>query len=256
MSKEDNKKYYWLKLDKDFFKRHDITIIESMPNGKDYILFYLKLLCESTSHEGYLRFSPTIPYNVEMLASLTKTNIDVVRSAIKIFTELGMMAFLDDGTLYLEAVQKMIGSETQGAIRKREQRRLASSGGLGDIVPDCPPLVPNCPIEIDKDIEIEKEIELKDIRNEMSNIGAQAHDMEESDDSIDDFDYSVIPDKWDIEKSTIAVSLKVKMIKGETLTQDQFKFLNAFLEVSSKNNEPEENNLGPTQMVDIDNIVS
>ena len=39
-----DKKYYWLKLKKDFFKRHDIQIIENMPNGKDYVLFYLKLL--------------------------------------------------------------------------------------------------------------------------------------------------------------------------------------------------------------------
>ena len=48
MASNDKKKYFWLKLDKDFFKRHDIRIVESMPNGKDYILFYLKLLCEST----------------------------------------------------------------------------------------------------------------------------------------------------------------------------------------------------------------
>ena len=47
-----NKKYYWLKLKKDFFKRHDIQIIENMPNGKDYVLFYLKLLVESVDHEG------------------------------------------------------------------------------------------------------------------------------------------------------------------------------------------------------------
>ena len=31
-----DKRYYWLKLKRDFFKRHDIRIIEDMPNGKDY----------------------------------------------------------------------------------------------------------------------------------------------------------------------------------------------------------------------------
>ena len=31
-----SKTFYWLKLKRDFFKRHDIQIIESMPNGKDY----------------------------------------------------------------------------------------------------------------------------------------------------------------------------------------------------------------------------
>ena len=56
------KKYYWLKLKRDFFKRHDIKIIEAMPNGKEYSLFYLKLLCESVDHEGSLRFSEQIPW--------------------------------------------------------------------------------------------------------------------------------------------------------------------------------------------------
>lgn len=151
MASIDNKKYYWLKLDKDFFKRHDIKIVESMKNGKDYILFYLKLLCESTSHEGYLRFSPTIPYSEDMLATVTDTNIDVVRSAIKIFTTLGMMRVMDDGTLYLEQVEKMIGSETGAAVRKRQERAV---GTIGDKQGQCPQEIE---IDIDKELEIDKE---------------------------------------------------------------------------------------------------
>ena len=94
-------KYFWLRMNKDFFKRHDIRIIESMPNGKDYILFYLKLLCESVDHEGNLRFSESIPYNEEMLSTITNTNVDIVRSAIKCFTSLNMMELLDDGTYFM-----------------------------------------------------------------------------------------------------------------------------------------------------------
>lgn len=154
MATIDNKKYYWLKLDKDFFKRHDIKIVESMKNGKDYVLFYLKLLCESTSHEGYLRFSPTIPYSEDMLATLTDTNIDVVRPAVKIFTSLGMMEFLDDGTLYLEMVDRMIGSETGAAVRKRRERNEKKL--IGDNQGQCPQEID---IEIDKELDIEKDKE-------------------------------------------------------------------------------------------------
>lgn len=155
MASIDNKKYYWLKLDKDFFKRHDIKIVESMKNGKDYILFYLKLLCESTSHEGYLRFSPTIPYSEDMLATVTDTNIDVVRSAIKIFITLGMMRVMDDGTLYLEQVEKMIGSETGAAVRKRQERAV---GTIGDKQGQCPQEIE---IDIDKELEIDKEKDIE-----------------------------------------------------------------------------------------------
>lgn len=169
MSDNDKKRYYWLKLDKDFFKRHDIKIIEKMPNGKDYILFYLKVLCESTSHEGYLRFSETIPYNEEMLATITDTNIDIVRSAVKIFTELKMMTVMDDGTYYFEQVQKMIGSETGSAARQREYREKKSLQiGMNATMSQQCRLEKDIDIEIDKDKELDIEKELLE-RNEINN---------------------------------------------------------------------------------------
>ena len=116
------RKFYWLKLQKDFFKRHDIKIIKAMPNGKDYVIFYLTLLLESLDHEGELRFSDTIPYNDEMLAIVTDTNIDIVRSAMKILTELNMVEMLDDATIYMTEVNKMLGCETKWAEKKRTYR--------------------------------------------------------------------------------------------------------------------------------------
>ena len=118
----DDKKYFWLKLKRDFFKRHDIRIIEDMPNGKEYILFYLKLLCESVDHEGSLRFSETIPYNDNMLSTITNTNVDIVRNAIKIFSELKMMELLDDGTIFMQECQKMIGSAANNDNANRVRR--------------------------------------------------------------------------------------------------------------------------------------
>lgn len=117
-----DKKFYWLKLNKDFFKQHEITVIEGMHNGKDYILFYLKLLCESLSHDGNLRFSDEIPYDEEMLANLTHTNIDIVRVAVQLFTKLHMMEILDDGTLFMNRVREITGSETKWAKYKRIER--------------------------------------------------------------------------------------------------------------------------------------
>ena len=117
-----DKRYYWLKLKRDFFKRHDIRISEAMPNGKDYILFYLKLLCESIDHDGNLRFSEKIPYSETMLATLTDTNVDIVRSAIKVFSELGMMEVLDDGTYFMSEVERLVGLETDWAVKKRIYR--------------------------------------------------------------------------------------------------------------------------------------
>lgn len=143
-------KFYWLKLKRDFFKRHDIRIIESMPNGKDYVLFYLKLLLESIDHEGELRFSDTVPYNENMLSVITDTNIDVVRAAMKLFIELKMIEVLDDSTIFMSEVQKLTGSETKWAEKKRRSRLK------GDNVPQ---LSTPCPPDVRQEIEKEKETE-------------------------------------------------------------------------------------------------
>ena len=146
------KKYYWLRLKRDFFKRHDIRIIEAMPNGKDYILFYLKLMVESVDHEGALRFSETIPYNEDMLATITNTNVDIVRCAMKLFRDLNMVEILDDATIYMNEVQALIGSETKWAEKKRLYRQKE------DNVPQLSaPCLPDVRQEIETDKEIESE---------------------------------------------------------------------------------------------------
>lgn len=129
MEQTVEKRYYWLKLNQNFFQRQEIEIVEAMPSGKDYVLFYLKLLCLSISHEGELRFSETIPYNDSMLSTLTRTDIETVRAAVKVFRELGLMEILDDGALFMKEVQWMIGSASasEGALRvarHRERKRL------------------------------------------------------------------------------------------------------------------------------------
>ena len=158
----ENKKYYWLKLKRDFFKRHDVRIIEEMPNGKDYILFYLKLLLESIDHEGELRFSETIPYNEQMLSVVTNTNIDIVRAALSIFTELKMIEVYDDMTIYMNEVQKLIGSETADAQRKRRARKAQKLLEDTNKSGQCPDIVQNCPPEKEIYKELHKELKKED----------------------------------------------------------------------------------------------
>lgn len=151
----ETKKYYWLKLKRDFFKRHDIRIIEEMENGKDYILFYLKMLLESIDHEGELRFSETIPYNEKMLSVITNTNIDIVRCALKVFAELKMIEIFDDSTIYMAEVKKLTGSETEFAQKKREYRqKLLETKQNEDNVET---KKDNVRQEIEKELEIDKD---------------------------------------------------------------------------------------------------
>ena len=118
----DNKRFYWLKLRRDFFKRHDIKILESMPQGKEYVLFYIKLLAESVDHGGELRFNETIPYTADMLAAVTDTNTEVVDKALDNLKTLGLLVVADDGTMSLPYAVKLIDSCADNDNARRQAR--------------------------------------------------------------------------------------------------------------------------------------
>ena len=94
-----------------------------MPNGKDYVLFYMKMLCESVDHEGNLRFSEKIPYTPEMLATITNTNVDVVKTAMDLLKELGLLEVKEDETIFMTELPEMVGSETGMAQYMRDKRK-------------------------------------------------------------------------------------------------------------------------------------
>jgi len=153
----EEKRYYWLKLKRDFFKRHDIQIVESMPNGKDYVLFYLKLLAESIDHEGMLRFNELIPYSEQMLSTITNTNIDIVRSAIVVLKQLDLIEVLDDQTIFVKDTKKMLGEGSSTSRVRQFRERKAQLKLVENVTVTLHETLHETQIEK----EIEKEIEIK-----------------------------------------------------------------------------------------------
>lgn len=149
------KKYYWLKLKEDFFEQDDIKLLEGIPNGKDYIIFYLKLLCKSLKDGGNLRYKGVFPYTPEMLASTTGTNIDIVHGAIEKLKALSMIDVLDDGALFMLDVENMTGQETAAAERMRRKR--AKEIKSVTMLQECSEKFIDIDIEKEKDKELEKE---------------------------------------------------------------------------------------------------
>lgn len=157
----DNKKYYYLKLRDNFFDNDDIAILESMPDGILYSNILLKLYLRSLKNNGKLMFNDRIPYNAQMLSTITRQPIAVVEKAVGIFKEMGLIEVLDNGAIYMLDIQNFIGSSNTEADRKREYRRkIALEKGQkllghlsGQMSDEHPP-------ELEIEIEIEKEIEI------------------------------------------------------------------------------------------------
>ena len=157
----DNKKYYYLRLKDNFFDSDELKILESMKDGYLYSNILLKLYLRSLKNDGKLVVNDRIPYNAEMLASVTGHQIGTVKQALSIFKDLGLIDVLENGAIYMLDIQNFIGKGSSEADRKREYRQRIETDrtnvqtNLRQISEKSPPEIE---IELEKDIEIEKEI--------------------------------------------------------------------------------------------------
>lgn len=122
-----DKKYYWLKLPRNFFGKHYIKILRAKENGELLVLFYMWMLTEAIDHEGRLRYSEDIPYDEEMLAEASGFALHIVTQALQQFTKLQLVITESDGTLFMPKSIEMIGSESTSAQRVREYRERKNS---------------------------------------------------------------------------------------------------------------------------------
>ncbi|HEM6411838.1 TPA: phage replisome organizer N-terminal domain-containing protein [Streptococcus suis] len=144
----DNKKYYYLKLKDNFFESDEAIILESLPDGYIYSNILLKLYLRSLKNNGLLMFNDLIPYNAQMLATITRHHVGVIEKAMQIFQQLRLIEIMDNGAIYMTNIQNFVGQSSTNADRMRESRRQLQ-------------MLNKCAPEIELEKELEKELELE-----------------------------------------------------------------------------------------------
>jgi len=121
----NNKKYYWLKLMKDFFQQKEIKKLRKIAGGDTYVLIYLKLMLLSINNNStiyYERLDDTFEEQLALEIDEEQTNISVVIS----FCIANNMIIVNNDEYLIVAAQNLTGSETASAERKRNQREKES----------------------------------------------------------------------------------------------------------------------------------
>lgn len=120
------KRYYWMKLKEDFMTSDTVDYFMSLPNGANYVVLY-QLLCLKTINTGG-RLSRQIgeiiiPYDVAKIQRDTKWfTTDTVRVAMELYKKFGLIYEDMDGVLVLADHNNLVGSETNWAQQKRNQK--------------------------------------------------------------------------------------------------------------------------------------
>lgn len=147
----DNKKYYWLKLKENFFDEKTTKFLRRLPDGDKLVITYLKMQLKSLKADGLLKYDRLMPSCEEELALILDEDVNIVKFTIQALLQSNVIEILDDNSIYMIAMQELIGKESQSAERVRrfrENKKLALQ---------CNTNVPMCNTEIEKEIELELE---------------------------------------------------------------------------------------------------
>lgn len=157
----ENTRYFYIKLKKDFFSEPKIFALESEKNGFLYSNVYLKLCLLSMNTNGCLMISENRPYTEQDIANLTRHKLSVVKKALEILQEFGLIEIVKpSGEIILSQIPELVGKSSTEADRKRKQRaKKAENDGQnkgqseGQMSADCPAHIE---IELNTEIELEK----------------------------------------------------------------------------------------------------
>lgn len=123
----DNKKYYYMRLKENFFDTNEMKILESLQDGYKYSNILLKLYLMSLPGDGKLMINDRIPYNTQMIATITRHSVGDVEKALRIFRDLGLIEVLESGAIYMLDIQNYIGKSSTEADRQRSyQNRITT----------------------------------------------------------------------------------------------------------------------------------
>lgn len=124
------KRYYWIKLKKEFLTGDAIEYLMSHERGSDYVVLYLQLCTATINTSGRLESrigEMIIKFDVDRIQREGRYfPRETVEKALDLYKRIGLIYEEQDGTLIITDYSEMVGSETDWAAQKRRQKGMES----------------------------------------------------------------------------------------------------------------------------------
>lgn len=156
-----SKRYYWLKLQKDFFIQPKIKKLRKIAGGDTYTIIYLKMQLLSLNNGGKLFFDGIEESFSEEIALTIDEDPDNVKVTVQYLLSQGLIEPCSETEFLMTETQSLICSESESAERVRASRKNKALQ-CNTNVTECNNNVQKCNTDIDIDIEIENRDRVRD----------------------------------------------------------------------------------------------
>lgn len=116
----------WIKIATGIFDDEKILLIESMPEADAIIVIWFKLLtlAGKQNNDGIFILNDKIPYTEEMLSTIFRRPLQIVRLALNVFEQFGMIKIVNE-TITIPNWEKHQNIDGLDKIREQNRKRVA-----------------------------------------------------------------------------------------------------------------------------------
>jgi predicted phage replisome organizer len=119
----------WIKVATDIFNDQKVKIIETMPEGKTFVLIWIKLLTEAgkANDGGYVHLDDESAYTIEELSVIFREPVDVVERALALLSSkrFKLIELEEDGRIYISKWEKHQNIDGMDRVREQTKKRMA-----------------------------------------------------------------------------------------------------------------------------------
>lgn len=136
------KKYYWLKLPKDFFDMKEVRYLRLKEYGEIYVIIYLKLLLMSLETNGQIKFEHYSETPEEEIAFAIDEEVKHVKAVLDFLISKNHITVSND-VYRIEKLAEMVGKEgrtasiMRNARAKENQNASSKTSNIQDVTGIC-----------------------------------------------------------------------------------------------------------------------
>lgn len=118
----EEKRYWWLQVEHDFFEQKEMKALKRMSAGYVYTTIYLKLMLKSLKNNGSLYFESIEDDFISEIAFDIDESVDDVGAVFDFLKRKNLLIEVSEDEVSFPGAMQRMGSKTQSAVRKARQR--------------------------------------------------------------------------------------------------------------------------------------
>ena len=147
----------WIKVCTDIFDDDKILLIESMPKADSLLVIWFKLLCMAgkQNNDGVFMLNEKTPYTDKMLATIFHRPVNIVKSALEVFEQFGMIEVVN-GTYTIPNWEKHQNldrlEQARAKTKQRVQKHREKQKSISDFNADVTQCNADCNVTCNADV--------------------------------------------------------------------------------------------------------